>query len=70
MTTPREDLTRMVEELRAQRDMLRVRLHLAGAEAREEWEALEKHLLHLQAKRFERPEAAQAALAALAKSWH
>jgi transposase len=34
-----------------------------------EGEAIEKQLLHLQAKRFETPEAAHAALAALAKSW-
>jgi transposase len=34
-----------------------------------EWEAIEKQLFHLQATRFARPEAAQAALAALAKSW-
>jgi len=30
---------------------------------------MEKQLFHLQAKRFETPEAAHAALAALAKSW-
>jgi len=34
-----------------------------------EWEAIEKQLFLLQATRFARPEAAQAALAALAKSW-
>jgi transposase len=34
-----------------------------------EWETLEKQLFHLQAKRFETPGAAQAALAGLAKSW-
>jgi transposase len=34
-----------------------------------EWATLEKQLFHLQAKRFETPEAAQAALAVLAKSW-
>ena len=34
-----------------------------------ELEALKKQLFHLQAKRFETPEAAQAALAALANSW-
>jgi transposase len=33
------------------------------------WEAIEKQLFHVQAKRFERPEAAQAALAVLAKAW-
>ncbi len=50
MKTPREEITRMIDELRAQRDMLRVRLHLAGAEAREEWEALEKRWEHLRAR--------------------
>lgn len=49
--------------------MERAQASVTKAQQRE-WEALEKHLLHLQAKRFERPEAAQAALAALAKSWH
>ena len=34
-----------------------------------EWEAIEKHLFHVQAQRFERPEAAHAALAVLANSW-
>jgi transposase len=34
-----------------------------------EWATLEKQLFHLQATRFETPEAAQAALAVLAKSW-
>jgi transposase len=34
-----------------------------------EWETIEKQLFHLQAKRFETPGAAQAALAVLAKSW-
>jgi transposase len=34
-----------------------------------EGEAIEKQLFHLQANRFETPEAAHAALAALAKSW-
>jgi transposase len=34
-----------------------------------EFEAIQKHLFHLQAKRFETPDTAQAALAALRKSW-
>jgi transposase len=34
-----------------------------------EFEAIEKQLLHLQAKRFESQQSAQAALAALSKSW-
>ncbi len=33
------------------------------------WEAIEKQLLHVHAKRFETPEAAQAALQVLSKSW-
>jgi hypothetical protein len=33
------------------------------------YEAIEKQLFHLQATRFETPEAAQAALGALATSW-
>jgi hypothetical protein len=34
-----------------------------------EAEAIAKHLFHLQARRFETPEAAQAALATLEKAW-
>jgi len=34
-----------------------------------EWDAIEKQLFHLQAQRFETPEAAHGALAALAKTW-
>jgi transposase len=34
-----------------------------------EWEAIDQQLWHLQAKRFETPEAAQAALQALAAAW-
>ena len=34
-----------------------------------ELEAIDKHLFHLQAKRFESPQKAQAALSALSKSW-
>jgi transposase len=53
----------------SQAAMERAEASVTKAQQRE-WEAIEKHLFHLQAKRFERPEAAQAALAALAKSWH
>src|SRR5438067_3994576 len=34
-----------------------------------EWDAIEKQMLHLHAKRFDTPEAAQAALQALSKAW-
>lgn len=50
MTTTRDEITRLMDELRTQRDMLRVRLHLAGAEARDEWDALEKRWEHLRAR--------------------
>jgi hypothetical protein len=50
MTTPHEDITKLLDDLRAQRDVLRVRLHLAGAEARDEWEALEKRWEHVRAR--------------------
>ncbi len=46
----------------------RAEASVAKAQQRE-WEAIEKQLFHLQATRFARPEAAQAALTALAKSW-
>src|SRR4029453_15289752 len=48
--------------------MERAEASLTKAQQRE-WEAIEKQLLHLHAKRFETPEAAQAALTTLAKSW-
>lgn len=38
-TTP--DLSKLVDEVQQQRDELRVQLHLAKAEAKEEWEHLE-----------------------------
>ena len=41
------DLERFIEELGKQHDELRVNLHLAKAEAREEFERLEKRLDHV-----------------------
>lgn len=38
----KEDIQETVEKLRTQRDDLNVRIHLAGMEVRDEWEALEK----------------------------
>jgi len=46
----RSDLDRVIEELRRQRDELKVRAHLAKAEARDQWEALEKKWEHLRAR--------------------
>jgi transposase len=52
----------------SQAAMERAEASITKAQQRE-WAAIEKQLLHLHAKRFETPEAAQAALTALAKSW-
>lgn len=40
----------LLDEITAQRDHLRVRTHLARAEIREEWEALEKRWEHFRAR--------------------
>jgi transposase len=52
----------------SQAAMERAEASVTTAQQRE-GEAIEKQLFHLQAKRFETPEAAQAAMAVLAKSW-
>ena len=46
----REDLKKMVDDLKTQRDELAVKIHLARQEARDEWDALEKKLEHLRAR--------------------
>ena len=53
----------------SQAAMERAEASITKAQQRE-WETIEKQLLHLHAKRFETPDAAQAALMALAKAWH
>lgn len=50
MTSPAKELEELIEALRQQRDELRVQMHLAKAEAREEWEALEKRWETLEAR--------------------
>jgi transposase len=52
----------------SQAAMERAEAHINKAQQRE-WAAIEKQLLHLHAKRFATPEAAQAALTALTKAW-
>jgi archaellum component FlaC len=44
------DLRNLYDELRTQRDELVVKLHLARADARDEWEALEKKWQHVKAR--------------------
>jgi transposase len=52
----------------SQAAMERAAASITKAQQRE-WDAIEKQLLHLHAKRFATPEAAQAALQALSKTW-
>jgi transposase len=52
----------------SQAAMERAEARITKAQQRE-WETIEKQRLHLHAKRFETPEAAQAALQALSTSW-
>ena len=44
------DIEALIEGLRQQRDAIQVQLHLGKAEAKQEWEELEKKLEHLRAK--------------------
>ena len=46
----RDDVRSLFDDLRTQRDELVVKLHLARADARDEWQALEKRWEHLKAK--------------------
>ena len=38
----KEDITEVFENLKQQRDEIRVKIHLAAADAKDEWEELEK----------------------------
>ena len=49
MTDKPENMDEVIEELRQVRDELRVQMHLAAAEARDEWEELEKKWGHFSA---------------------
>lgn len=49
-TETRSELDRLVGELRTQRDELRLKLHLAKADAKEEWEKVEKKWEHLRGR--------------------
>jgi archaellum component FlaC len=46
----RDNLREIFDDLRTQRDELALKLHLARADARDEWEALEKTWEHLKAR--------------------
>jgi chromosome segregation ATPase len=50
MLQPRDELHRITEALTRQRDQLRVKLHLARADARDEWGRTEKKWEHLKGR--------------------
>lgn len=50
MKSPKSELEELVDALRQQRDELRVQMHLAKAEARDEWDELEKRWEALEAR--------------------
>ena len=50
METPRIDVKEILDELRTTRDELRLQMHLASAEARDEWEVLDKKFEHLRSR--------------------
>lgn len=50
MTELREEMKKLQDTLLQQRDELRVKLHLAKADARDEWEALEGKWAEAQVK--------------------
>lgn len=45
-----EDYKTLIETIRQQRDELKVKIHLANMEIRNEWEELEKKWQHLESK--------------------
>ncbi len=48
--TLQERMERELEDLRATRDELRVRLHLGKLDAKEQWEQVEKQWQHVESK--------------------
>lgn len=50
MAEMREEIERAIKQLEQQRDELRLKLHLGKAEAREEWDKLERQWEHLRAR--------------------
>jgi SMC interacting uncharacterized protein involved in chromosome segregation len=48
--TLREKLARELEDLRATRDELRVRVHLGKLDAQDQWEQIEKQWQHVESK--------------------
>jgi hypothetical protein len=64
----KDDMKRGLEHLQALRDEVRVRLHLAGMQARDEWNKLEPHLLEVEHAAREVSEASRRAVAEAVES--
>lgn len=50
MTDLHDEIEKAVRQLEQQRDELRLKLHLAGAEARDEWDRIERQIGDLRAR--------------------
>lgn len=59
----KDEVKKGLEHLRTLRDEVRVRLHLAGMEAKQEWNKLEPHLLDVEQAAREASEASRRAVA-------
>ena len=55
----KEELDELTADLKQKRDELRVQMHLAGAEAKESWENLEKQWTHFEARSAQVADAAK-----------
>ena len=60
------DLQKGLDHVRALRDEVRVKIHLAGMDARDEWHKLEPHLLEVERSAEHRTESARTAVQAAA----
>jgi len=59
----KEEVKKGLDHLRTLRDEVRVRLHLAGMEARDEWNKLEPHLFEVEQAAHEASETSRRAVA-------
>jgi hypothetical protein len=64
----KDEVKKGLEHLRTLRDEVRVRLHLAGMEAKQEWNKLEPHLLDVEQAAREASEASRRAVAEAVES--
>jgi hypothetical protein len=64
----KDDVKRGLDHLRALRDEVRVRLHLAGMQAKDEWNKLEPRLLEVEHAAREASEASRRAVAEAVES--